>query len=73
MMTDPIADLLTRIRNSLRNRAESVSCPTLPKVAVGPKTRIVEQPSGGSSAQRAKTSGSTTRFVAPGKASSKAA
>jgi len=27
MMTDPIADLLTRIRNSLRNRADSVSCP----------------------------------------------
>ena len=27
MMTDPIADLLTRIRNSLRNRADSVTCP----------------------------------------------
>ena len=27
MMTDPIADLLTRIRNALRNRKASVSCP----------------------------------------------
>lgn len=27
MMTDPIADLLTRIRNALRNGADSCSCP----------------------------------------------
>jgi len=28
MMTDPIADMLTRIRNAVRNRSASVDCPS---------------------------------------------
>ncbi len=28
MMTDPIADMLTRVRNAVRNRSKSVDCPS---------------------------------------------